>query len=170
MSQIEELQGRIASALDRIGKGLESRPTLAGGADPEEVAQLRQALEDEQLACEQLRERVKAQRARREKLEEQLEQARKEAAEATAGFDGDLQSLRAANEQLRENNAKLRAACEAGVAEAHLINTSMMAELEGLRATRAADRAEIEALLAELGRAVESAAARGQGDNTPETE
>ncbi|MEQ9258333.1 MAG: hypothetical protein RIG84_04470 [Roseovarius sp.] len=168
MSQIEELQDRLASALDRIGKGLEGRQ--AGGADAGEVAQLRQALDDERLACEQLKERVRAQRARREALEIQVEEARKEAAEAVAKLDGDLQSLRAANEQLRENNAKLREACEAGVAEAHLINKSMMAELEGLRATRAADRAEIEALLSELGRAVETAAARGQADSNPEAE
>ncbi len=36
------------------------------------------------------------------------------------------------------------------MAEPHLINKSMMAELEALRTTQAADRAELDAVLTEL--------------------
>lgn len=163
MSEIEELQGRIAAALDRIGKGLESRGS--GGGDAGEAETLRQELADEKLAAEQLKERVKRLRARREELEAQIEAAEASAAAWFKALDAELQSLRAANAQLRENNAALREANEAGVAEPHLINKAMMAELEGLRAARAADRAEAETLLAELGRAMDAAGDKDQSEN-----
>ena len=73
-------------------------------------------------------------------------------------LDQDLQSLRKANQQLRDNNQALREANQSGVAEPHLINKSMLAELEGLRATRAADRDEVEAVLAELGQVINGSA------------
>jgi hypothetical protein len=44
----------------------------------------------------------------------------------------------------------LRAANETGVGEPHLINKAMMAELEALRAVRSSDRAEVDAIIAEL--------------------
>ncbi len=73
-------------------------------------------------------------------------------------LDGELQSLRKANEQLRDNNKALREANEAGVAEPHLINKSMLAELEGLRAARAADRAEADLVMADLERLISGTA------------
>jgi len=44
----------------------------------------------------------------------------------------------------------LRTANEAGVGEPHLINKAMMAELEALRASRATDVAEADAILGAL--------------------
>ncbi len=59
MSQIDELQGRITSALDRIGQGLDGM-AADGGAGSEEIEALRKELEDEKLVGEQLQERLKA--------------------------------------------------------------------------------------------------------------
>jgi hypothetical protein len=62
-------------------------------------------------------------------------------------LDADLQRLRQANAQLVASNAALRTANAEGVGDAHLINKSMMAELEGLRAMRAAESAEARTII-----------------------
>ncbi|MEI4261901.1 hypothetical protein [Roseovarius sp. D0-M9] len=163
MSDIDAMQSRIMAALDRIGQGLDDMggPAAAPRTDSE-VDQLRQQVEDERLANAQLEERVKQLSARAREAEEELAQIKQSASEAKAEEDaraktlkainGDLQSLRHANQQLRENNSKLREANAKGVAEPHLINKAMMAELDGLRASRAADRSEMDAILGELAR------------------
>ncbi|MDW3119324.1 hypothetical protein [Roseovarius pacificus] len=156
MSQIDELQRRIIVALDRIGQGLEDRQA---GADVQEVETLRQQLEDERLACAQLEERLKKLHEKQDAQDEAATRAREEMAGKVEALDRDLQSLRKANQQLRDNNAALREANAKGVAEPHLINKAMLAELEGLRATHAADRAEADAILAELTRILEGGAA-----------
>lgn len=166
MSQIDELQSRITAALDRIGEGLEEI-TSGGGGAAQELETLKQQLEDEKLACAQLEERLK-------RMKDRLEAAEAKAAQAVEGqraemqnLDSELQSLRRANQQLRENNAALREANTAGVSEPHLINKAMLAELEGLRAARSADRAETEVVMAELTRLIDGA---GPQDSTEETE
>ena len=58
--------------------------------------------------------------------------------------------LREANRQLRSNNAALRAAHASGVADPDLINAGLQAELDALTAVRAADRAELDGVLAAL--------------------
>ncbi len=167
MSDIDAMQGRIMAALDRIGQGLDGlkQGEPAQDTGDTELEGMRQQLEDEKLANAQLEERVKKLNARTREAEEvarlaaeahtaetaEREAAQKERGQITARLDGDLQSLRKANQQLRDNNSALRAANAEGVAEPHLINKSMMAELDGLRAARAADRAEMDVLLAELG-------------------
>ena len=97
-------------------------------------------------------------RATRQRLEDEIEALREKNSEALSRLDSELQSLRRANQQLRENNAALREANSEGVGEAHLINKSMMAELDSLRAMRAADQAETTAILSELTSVIESAA------------
>jgi predicted nucleic acid-binding Zn-ribbon protein len=154
MSEIEEFQRRIAAALDRIGQGLEGR---AGGAEADEVAALRQQLEDERLASAQLEERLRKLKARQEAAQAEADASREATAKQLAKMDTDLQALRQANRQLRDNNAALREANAQGVADPHLINKAMMAELEALRASRATDRAEAEVILSELGRVLDEA-------------
>ncbi len=155
MSQIEELQSRITAALDRIGQGLEAQSANAG-ADPSELDALRSQLDDEKAVSAQMEERNK-------RIKEKLDTA--EAAVATIEasaeaklqkLDQELQALRRANQQLRDNNLSLRNAIEAGVAEPHLINKAMMAELQALRAARNADKAETDAVLDELARLLQS--------------
>ena len=151
MSQIDELQRRITAALDRIGQGLDGISTDDGDAG--EIEALRKELEDEKLANAQMEERLKAVSQRQKEASE----AQAEQADTMRKLDSELQSLRKANQQLRDNNKALREANQAGVAEPHLINKSMMAELEGLRAARSADRLETDAVMSDLGRLIDSA-------------
>ena len=60
------------------------------------------------------------------------------------------EQLRLVNAQLRQNNAALRRAHEAGLPDASLVNDGLRAELEAVTAARTADRAEIESILAAL--------------------
>ncbi|MDQ2095224.1 hypothetical protein [Rhodalgimonas zhirmunskyi] len=157
MSQVEELERRITAALDRIGRGLdtlgpvsEENDAEAAAPDNTEIDALKQALEDEKLVSAQLEERIRALHQKNDSKLEELARKGAEQAETMARLDGELQRLRAANEQLRTSNAALREANEKGVGEPHLINKAMLAELEGLRAARAADRAETDAILGAL--------------------
>lgn len=152
MSQIDELQSRIATALDRISRALEEQAARPQGADPEEVAALRAELADEKLVTAQLEERNKRLKERLETVQETTAQEEEEHRAALKKLDGELQSLRRANQQLRDNNKALREAHQAGVAEPHLINKAMLAELEGLRAARNADRTEAETVITEITR------------------
>ncbi|WP_417676303.1 hypothetical protein [Pseudodonghicola sp.] len=86
-------------------------------------------------------------------------------AEMAARLDMDVQRLRKSNEQLREANAALREANEAGVGEPALINRAMLAELEGLRATRAAEAAEAGAILSRLEPLLSSARNMPEGED-----
>lgn len=161
MDDIEDLQRRILAAIDRIGAGVGtlSEQAASGG----NAAELEQALEDERLANGQLEERLRALRSKhdddmaalRAELDrsaeiEQLTGQLQDQTRVMERLDMDLQRVRAANDQLRLSNAALREANQNGVGEPHLINKAMLAELEGLRAVRAADMAEATAVLARL--------------------
>ena len=65
-------------------------------------------------------------------------------------LDTELQQLRLANEQLRTSNAALREANAEGLGDASLINAAMAAEIDGLRAAQASDKAQVNAVLARL--------------------
>jgi len=160
MSEIEELHRRITAAMERIGAGV----TSLGAHDTGREADLSAQLDEEKLANAQLEERLvavnskhtdelaalKAELDKSDELET-LRSQQATQAETMAKLDMDVQRVRQANDQLRESNAALRQANEAGVGEPHLINKAMLAELEGLRATRATDTAEVSAVLAKLG-------------------
>ncbi|MFT5798653.1 MAG: chromosome segregation ATPase [Candidatus Azotimanducaceae bacterium] len=143
MSDIDELQRRITAAMDRVAGGLDQLGANSGG----DTAALEQALEDEKLANAQLSERV---RLLKQRQDDELADIKASAAGATAqmaGLDLEVQRVRKANDELRNSNQALRAANEAGVAEPHLINKAMMAELEALRAARAVDVSETNAII-----------------------
>ena len=139
MNEIEELERRLASAMERIANGLGSM----GPAPAHDASAISAELEDERLANAQLKERSR-------KLTEQLDTMRQTAAERMAALDVEMQRLKKANELLRVSNAALRDANEAGVGDPHLINKAMLTELEGLRASRAADIAETATILGAL--------------------
>ncbi|GHF50102.1 hypothetical protein [Seohaeicola zhoushanensis] len=173
MKDIEDLQHRLAAAMDRIAAGVERLDKAQDGGS---VESLTEALEEEKLANAQLKERLRALNikhfdeigALKEQLADTSErdklQARLDAQDAAmARLDMDIQRLRQANDQLRSSNAALRAANEAGVGEPHLINKAMLAELEALRASRAADAAEAAAVLAKLEPLLEAAQVNGEG-------
>lgn len=145
MSELSELEGRITAALERVGRGVEalSKQPEAPAADEAEATRLKEALEAEKTANDQLEERLRAVHG---KLEGELASlgARASAAEA------EVERLRAVNAKLRQTNRALRAANAEGLGDASLINGAMAAELEALRALRDSDRAELDGLIAEL--------------------
>ena len=172
MTQIDELHYRITAALDRVSQGVEKIETQAAAAaaappepqiDPQEIDRLKEALSEEQLANAQLEERV---RRLHETHQQELDAAREEVARATApapavdvaGLDQEMNRLRQANEMLRTTNEELRTALAESVGEPHLINKAMLAELEGLRAARAVETAETQAILGALEPLLQSAA------------
>jgi len=153
MSNIEELQGRITSAIDRIAQGVDKMGGNAARPDPE----MAQNLEDERTANAQLTARVRALKTRSDAEMAEMRAAVEEADARMGQLDVELQRVRRANQQLIEACETLRDANAEGVGDADLINKAMLAELEGLRATRATDVAEASAILAALGPLVENA-------------
>ncbi len=155
MSNIEDLQARITAALERLAKGVDRLDPGSGG----DVAALEAQLEEERVASAQLQERL---RALKEKQAAELKAAEAQTQETRARIDAldvELQRLRKSNTALREANAALREANEAGVADPGLINKSMLAELEAMRAARSADVAEASAILSALAPLLEDAGA-----------
>jgi predicted RNase H-like nuclease (RuvC/YqgF family) len=152
MSDIQEYERRISAALgaisERISAGL-------GGIDGGSVSALEEALEAERTVNAQLEERVRAIKVKQEETIAQLEKRVASLQENTGHLEGDVSRLKGVNAQLRENNAALRDANAATLGDAHLINKSMLAELEALRATQNADRHELDGLLGELGQIIE---------------
>lgn len=146
MSNIDELQRRITAAMDRVAMGVEKVASAPSGPDPETA----QALEDERIANAQLTERVRVLKKKSDaeitRLRSQIEETEARMAE----LDLTLQRLRRANAELRDGANALREANAEGVGDAHLINKTMLAELEALRAERAADVAESTAIITAL--------------------
>lgn len=166
MTDISDLQSRITAALDRIGQGLEAleRPaeTVAPAArdDSEEVERLRAALEEERTANAQLEERVLAIKEKQDRAVETLAREVERLRGLLEEEEAAISRLSRVNAGLRHNNVAMREAIAAGLAEPHLVNKSMMAELESLRAAQGADRAELDAVLGELGPLIAEARAR----------
>ncbi len=69
--------------------------------------------------------------------------------DVVAALDGGLQGLRQSNADLRALTASLRAR-DRECRRTDLINRAILAELDATRAAQAADRAELDAVLAEL--------------------
>lgn len=151
MSEIEQYQQRITAALDRISRALEA------GRKSGEASELVAELEAERTANAQLEERVRAIKDKQETtvsaLEKTVEELNSEVAslkEALSDRDGSFQRLRKVNAELRRSNAALREANASALPDAHLVNTSMMAELEALRADHAAGESEMAEIAAVL--------------------
>lgn len=166
MNDIAELERRITMALERIGAGLDhigGAPAPGGGDIAEgdadaRLAELQDALDSERSTNAQLTERVRAIKDKQETMVGALEN---KVARLTRQVDAamlDLQRLREANQDLADANRALGAAVEEGVADPNLINHAMLAELEALRAARAADMAEMDDILAELKPLIEEVA------------
>lgn len=177
MTQIDELERRIAAAFERIGNGVEGLEAelaaaraepLPPQADPEELAALRQALTDERTANAQLEERVRAIHETQESQVAALEAQVSEQQSTIVQLDMELQRMRQACDLLRENNVALRAASEAGNSDPHMINRSLLAELESLRAERAAENAELAGVMGALKPLLTKAGPAGATEATEE--
>ncbi len=157
MGQIQDLEQRITAAFSRISAGVEALSAAAHAATPAALAPatpdpaLQEALDEERMAHAQLNERLRVLRDQSAATESAL---RSEVEYLTGQLDAqglDIQRLSATVAQLRDDLARLRQAAEQGVVDPSLINRAMMAELEALRATRAAEASEMNDILAALG-------------------
>lgn len=152
MNQITELERRITAALVRIGVGLDridSEGAKAGSGGGEET-RLSEALEAERATNAQLNERVRAIRERQETTVAGLERKLERMTRQLDAQGIEMQRLKKTGVGLREALRGLRGAQEAGLTEPHLINKSMLAELESLRAERQAEVIEMAEILDEL--------------------
>ncbi|MDG2451785.1 MAG: hypothetical protein P8M63_02985 [Paracoccaceae bacterium] len=150
MTDITDLEQRIISALDRIKTGVDGMGPAAPAASLGEADDLRRALDEEKTANAQLEERVKLLKDRQDGTINGLQSKTTEQQNRLSSLEAELAKVRATNDQLRDINAQLRQANETGVGEPHLINKAMLAELEALRAVRASDRGELDAMIAEI--------------------
>ncbi|MBS1301639.1 hypothetical protein [Loktanella sp. SALINAS62] len=141
MSEIKTLEARIKVALDRI---------RAHAMRDKGDADLQVRLTREQQAKADLEDRVAALKDRQDTRIAALEEEATAHADRLETLDGAIQRLRAANADLREEAEALRNAATDGVVDAEAINRALVAELEALRADRAAESAEIAALLGTL--------------------
>ncbi|WP_374377089.1 hypothetical protein [Tabrizicola sp.] len=155
MQDITELEKRITTALERIGKGVDRlaaqpRPavtTAAPAAAPSDSA-LRAQLEEEKSLTAQLQARLRAAKDREAKgdLQDKVDRLTQEL--DVQGLE--LQRMRRVNASFREQLEALRSAAASGATEPGLINKAMAAELEALRATRLTEMAEMDEILAAL--------------------
>ena len=154
MSDITELEGRITAALDRIRRGVDAAGASPAPAppvhNPSELADLRALLAQEKDANAQLEARVSALKDHQDGKINDMPGVVEGYRTTAVRSDRNLQRLRQVNAELRDINDQLRKAVGENVAEPHLINKAMLAELEALRASRAADIAEVDAVLNEL--------------------
>ncbi len=174
-SNIAELERRITAALGRIGAGLDKLSLVPPAAQAPaatqghfdgvgheaEIAQLKTALAAEKATNAQLNERLKSVKDGENLSQSQLE-AKVEKMTQQLDVQGlELQRMRKSTAQLREHLRVLHEAAADNIAEPHLINKAMMAELESLRATRHSETAEMDEILAELKPMIEEARANG---------
>lgn len=147
MSETEDYRDRIGQAFARIGEALERlEPVPVHRIDPAEVEALRAELAEERVVQAQLEERIRGLKDKHDKRAAEFEAAMAAERERMAALDHELQRLRQSNADLRDVVGQLRAALAEEVSEPELVNRAMVAEIEALRATRAADLAEIEAV------------------------
>jgi DNA repair exonuclease SbcCD ATPase subunit len=171
MSELPELETRILAALERIkvGVGTQAAPTpepasvVDANVLETQVSALTAKLDEEKTANAQLEERVKLLKERQDGKLAELESNVDAGRARSSRMDRELQRLRQVNAELRDINNQLREAVSEGVSEPHLVNKAMLAELEALRATRAADAAEMDAILEELTPIIEREAADATG-------
>lgn len=160
MQNLDDHERRLSAAMARIiaaSDRLMEPPPAASQPDAEndtasevEIARLARALDEALEQNAALSGELASARERRAAsngtLEARLaEQATRIDAQAVA-----LQRMRMVNVQMREALRSLREALEGGVADAGQINRALQAELDGLRAVRRAEVADLDLLLAAL--------------------
>lgn len=162
MGQIEDLEQRLAAAFSRISAGVVALTAVQAvpAVTTLDPAALQEALDEERMANAQLNERLRMLQDQGEGTKATLQT---EVSSLTAQLDAqslDVQRLTATVMQLREDLHHLRAAAEQGVVDPSLINRAMMAELEALRTSRAAEATEMNDILSALGQVLDTEEAR----------
>lgn len=152
MQNITDLEQRITSALERIGKGVDrldgaprAKPVQTPAA-PDQA--LRTQLEEEKTLTAQLQDRLRALKDRDSQtgLQEKIDRLTQQL--DVQGLE--LQRMRRTTAALREQLAQLGQAQASGVTDPQQINKSMVVELDALRATRLTEMAEMDEILAAL--------------------
>jgi len=174
MTELVEYERRIAYALERIGRGVETlseqraaaaqsvamavpeplpepepepEPPVETGPS-EDVLALQAELEAERAASAQLTERVLAIREKQETTLAALEKRLSQATRALEAVQVEANRLKRANNDLIEVNRQLIDG--AGRIDPALVNLSMQAELEALRAARAWEASELSDIVSGL--------------------
>lgn len=155
MSDIQELENRINTALERIAKAVDAHgpvfaSPVAAPVEDGRLAALAEELQAERDANAQLLERLNLLKARDA---EQVGELQERVESLTRQLDAqglEVKRMRKNVIQLRETMRGLREAQSQGLTEPHLLNKAMLAELEALRATRLSETAEMNEILAEL--------------------
>lgn len=155
MDDQSQIRSRLMDALTMIEAGLDRLQSAEDGT-PDPVA-LAAALADERVVTAQLEQRVRTLKERQDQRLAALDAQIAAQRDQISSLDGDLQRLRQANADLRDVAGQMRAALADAVSEPELVNRAMLAEIEALRAVRAADLAEVNAVLADLQPLVEEA-------------
>ena len=164
MQDIVELERRISAALERIGEGIDRLPddmaakieaAVAAHAtppapEPEPEASHDVLAETHQAVIYRLRDRLAAAREREDQARLEYEQRVASLTQQLDAHGLELERMRRASANLREELRALREAQASGVSDPELINQAMLAELEALRAERFAEIAELDTLNAAL--------------------
>lgn len=149
MTDIKQIETRLSHALDRISAAA-GKLAAAPASEGVDAPQLKAELEAERAKTAKLTERVNAVRQRQDSSVASLERRLARMTEQLDLQSLEMLRLKKANSKLIEANRQLREGVEAQVIEPSAINRSLVAELEALRAERAAELAEMEDVLGEL--------------------
>jgi predicted nucleic acid-binding Zn-ribbon protein len=158
MTELADVEGRIAAALRRIGAGVEAMTGHGAAAPPEappDIAAVQAELDEVRAANADLTERNTALRRRMRKQVAALEERVARLTEQADSRGLDLQRLRRANDELIAANRALLEAQADPSALPGAINRVLMSELEALRAARRAESDEVDTVMAELDRLVD---------------
>lgn len=151
-------------------------PAPIARAETAEIARLERLIREKDAEILRLRDALAAEKAGASDMAAKLRLARdRESSSAPGALEArvekmtrqldvqglELQRMRKTVIQLREHLRVLHEAAAEGLAEPHLVNKAMLAELEALRAARHVDLAEVDEILAELEPLIEEARAHG---------
>ena len=176
MSDISDLEQRLAAALRRISTATESLPkaVIMGGAslsiDPTRAANQKShdvALAEVRSSLAAATSKLTVQEEKIEMLVQALENTRENQvspvgaedsqnnflADAFSELEVKLSQLTQSNTQLREANQNLRDSNAKGLGDAGLINSGLQSGIDSLSAERAADKAHLQVLITALSEA-----------------
>ena len=176
MSDISDLEQRLAAALRRISTATESLPkaVIMGGSslsiDPTRAANEKShavALAEVRSSLAAATSKLTVQEEKIEMLVQELENTRENQvspvggensqnnflADAFSELEVKLSQLTQSNTQLREANQNLRDSNAKGLGDAGLINSGLQSGIDSLSAERAADKAHLQVLITALSEA-----------------
>ena len=176
MSDISVLEQRLAAALRRISTATEALPKafMVGASSSNFDLTHSGSQNSDATALAEVRSRLTAASAKltaqEEKIEElvqALEDSREKQAspiriedsqsnllaDAFSELEIDLSQLTQSNRQLRAANQNLRDANAEGLSDAGLINSGLQSEIDSLSAERAAEKSQLQVLIAALSKA-----------------